>query len=335
MCVLESVDNSVCRSHFLKNGHMTRPKDLPVQLRVGAFTRQQLQQEGFSGQRVRRKDISQTPVRGLYFFEDIPLEEEHVLRGLQRIYSNSWASHFSAARFHKLAAPPHELAALVHLSTPKEQTKIRRKGVVSYQPSDSSGLTSWRGIRISRPYRTVMELARIAKIDDLVIMIDQLIREPRPEIERNWSPICPLSEWNERLGLWRGYGKKKLVEATKLARVGSDSPPETRLRLSIVRAGLPEPTLQIELPVRGWPRPSADLGYEDLKIAVHYDGATHRTAKQQGSDNWRDNAFASQGWRNLRCSAADLANEFTNTCRQLRILIQEQREALCLPSKKL
>lgn len=281
-----------------------------------------------NGQRVRAKDIKKTLIHGVYVAKGVAYEEEHVLRALQQHYPNSWASHFSAAKFHRLAFPLHPVSGAVHLTTPVAFGKIRRKGIVSYQSSLDPDLHTWRGLRFTSPEHTVLDMSRYANVDDLVVMIDQLVREPRPELEDSWEPIYSLQKWQALTKGWTGRGIQKIRAATKLARVGSDSPPETRLRLAIVRAGLPEPTLQIELPIGGWPRPSADLGYEDLKIAVHYDGSTHRSREQQGIDNWRDNSFQSQGWRNLKCSATDLSNGFRATIHQLRLLIKEREREI-------
>lgn len=324
------MENSLWLRKALNNKSVNKRSELPPLIKGGAFTHRQLTANGVKSHRVRANDITKSSIYGVYLPEGLLFEDEQIMRSLQSHYPNSWASHFSAAKFHGLASPDAPTKDSVHLSTLRGQAKIRRRGIASYQAVNAERIIFRRGIRWSSPERTVMELARFSTVEEVVVMIDQLIREPRPELEHRWEPLVNFETWKALLPSWRSSGKSKLLEATQLARVGSDSPPETRLRLAILNAGLPEPSLQIELPAGGWPRPSADMGYEDLKIAVHYDGATHRSAKQQGTDNWRDNSFARLGWRNLRCSSVDLANGFKNTCRQLGMLIQEQRNVLGL-----
>ena len=59
---------------------------------------------------------------------------------------------------------------------------------------------------------------------------------------------------------------------------GSQSPKETWLRLLLIQGGYPRPTTQI--PVRddsGRAFAFLDMGWEDVKIAVEYDGDQHRT----------------------------------------------------------
>lgn len=307
---------------------MTRRRELPRELQRAVFTREQLEKSGFHGTRVDAKDIIHTAVRGLYAHSSLEITEPSLLWTLQKLYPKAWVSHFSAARMHGLYTPKHPADVSVHLTTLLGEPRIRRGGITSYQSGHRDSVVRSNALWLSSPGRTVMELALLASLDELVVLIDQLVREPRPELENRWEPFVHLTDWKKMAADFHGRGAKKLRAATELARVGSDSPPETKLRLAIMRAGLPEPDLQIELPVRGWRRPSADLGYKELLIAVHYDGGAHREREQQQRDNWRDNAFSAEGWRNLHCNSRDLAGGFRETCARLERLIHEQRQRL-------
>lgn len=70
--------------------------------------------------------------------------------------------------------------------------------------------------------------------------------------------------------------------AASLAREGVDSPQETRLRLLLVLAGLPEP--QVNLILRGrdgsW-RKRYDVAYEHLRLIIEYDGRKHADDTKQ------------------------------------------------------
>lgn len=310
---------------------MTRRRELPRELQRAVFTREELEKRGFHGTRVDAKDVFHTSVRGLYAPSSFEVTEGSLLTALERLYPRAWVSHFSAARMHGLYAPNHHSEAAVHLSTLLGDPRIRRGGIRSYQSTNAEGVERSRmHLWVSSPGRTVMELAPFASLDELVVLVDQLVREPRLNLERRFDPFVPLPKWKVMVESFHGRGVRKLREATGLARVGSDSPPETRLRLAIMRAGLPEPDLQIDLPIRRWGNPSADLGYKQLLIAVHYDGGTHRSREQQQRDNWRDNAFSGEGWRNLHCNSKDLADGFRETCARLERMIHEQCQRLRL-----
>lgn len=98
-----------------------------------------------------------------------------------------------------------------------------------------------------------------------------------------------------------------LREALPLLRTGVESPAESRTRLLIVGAGLPEPQTSCPVVVRGrtlW----ADLGYPEWKIAIEYDGEYHFTGGVNRArwDNERIEAMIDAGWRVLRVTALDL-----------------------------
>lgn len=72
-----------------------------------------------------------------------------------------------------------------------------------------------------------------------------------------------------------GRGGRALLQDS-----ASESPKETWLRLLIIEAGFPKPQTQIR--VRGGSGTYfLDMGWEDLKIAVEYDGDQHRTDRRQ------------------------------------------------------
>ena len=73
-----------------------------------------------------------------------------------------------------------------------------------------------------------------------------------------------------------------LREVLDLMDGGAESPQETRTRLVLVGAGLPRP--QTEIVVAGhFGRSFAriDMGYEEFKVGVEYDGVQHWTDPAQ------------------------------------------------------
>lgn len=77
---------------------------------------------------------------------------------------------------------------------------------------------------------------------------------------------------------------------------------ESRARMALVLGGLPPPAVQHPVVVRGR-RYYLDLAYPDLKVAVEYDGADHRTQQRARRDLEREAALVSAGWRILRFDA--------------------------------
>ncbi len=92
---------------------------------------------------------------------------------------------------------------------------------------------------------------------------------------------------------------------------------ETRLRLLLVLAGLPRPETQVSLfdeQGRFLGRP--DLYYRSHRLALEYDGATHRDTLT--GDNRRQNLLVNAGYRILRFTADDVLRNPDSVVTQVR-----------------
>ncbi|GAA0991213.1 hypothetical protein GCM10009563_03440 [Subtercola frigoramans] len=70
--------------------------------------------------------------------------------------------------------------------------------------------------------------------------------------------------------------------ALELVREGAESRQETRLRLALLRAGLPEPELSAEMVDSSGSRIGyADMAYRNERVLVEYDGSQHRENEEQ------------------------------------------------------
>jgi hypothetical protein len=85
---------------------------------------------------------------------------------------------------------------------------------------------------------------------------------------------------------------------------GAESPQETRTRLALIDAGLPQPTTQIVVRDEyGEFIARIDMGYEDLRVGIEYDGSQHWTSAQQRErDIDRYSALCDLGWVIVRVS---------------------------------
>ena len=99
-------------------------------------------------------------------------------------------------------------------------------------------------------------------------------------------------------------GIVRLRRVLQLVDGGAESPQETRTRLALIDAGLPKPQTQIivrdeygEFVAR------IDMGYEDLRVGIEYDGAHHWSdAQQRDRDIDRYSALGDLGWLIVRVS---------------------------------
>ena len=105
----------------------------------------------------------------------------------------------------------------------------------------------------------------------------------------------------------RRRGVKSARSVLDLVDPGAESPRETWLRLLLVKAGLSRPETQI--PVyddRGYLIARVDLGWNDIRVAIEYDGDHHRTdQKQFARDILRTEMLGAQGWIVVRITAKD------------------------------
>ncbi|ATA29723.1 hypothetical protein MLM_3873 [Mycobacterium lepraemurium] len=100
-------------------------------------------------------------------------------------------------------------------------------------------------------------------------------------------------------------GIRRLCASLELADGGAESPQETRLRVLLVRAGLPKPQTQIELREL---RVRVDMGWREWKVAVEYDRIQHwEDPYQRAWDIERIALLEAAGWAVIRVSAAMLS----------------------------
>ena len=79
------------------------------------------------------------------------------------------------------------------------------------------------------------------------------------------------------------------------------------MRFWVAEAGLPVPRLQIPITDR-WGRAvvHADLGYEEWKVLLEYEGRQHADVDQFGRDVDRYSLMAADGWLTLRFAGRHL-----------------------------
>lgn len=118
-------------------------------------------------------------------------------------------------------------------------------------------------------------------------------------------------------------GVRQLRRVLPLIDAGAESPQETRTRLAIVGAGLPKPSTQITVHNDwGFVLARIDLGWEQWRVGVEYDGAQHWTDPRiRAKDIDRVAELERRGWRIIRVSADLLRN-------RPDVLVGRIREAL-------
>lgn len=154
------------------------------------------------------------------------------------------------------------------------------------------------GMRVTTPARTALDLACRYPVGAAVAAIDALARATRLKM----ADVELLADrYPGRRDIRRARSTLDLVDA------GAESPRESRLRLLLIRAGLPRP--QTQIPVYDeWGQLVAvvDMGWEDIKVGVDYEGEHHRTTRGAFNKGIRRHETLTQlGWIDVRVTVED------------------------------
>lgn len=278
---------------------------MPDLLPSGAFTFQEAADAGVTVGRLRHPSLA-TPSRGIR--QPLPPllpELESIARPLTLVTGFSAASHATA--FTLWSFPgflPGKDDPVTHISRPDTIAIPRRRGVRGHRGQFfGDEIVTHNGLLITSRLRTWLDCSRKMSIEELTVVADHLLRIPRPDFEGRSGPHAARVDLEEMLDRHKGTpGIRKARVALDRARVGSDSAPETRLRLALEDAGLPEPFLNVPTELGDGVVRQPDLSYPEQKVAVEYDGEGHSEAVQIVRDIAREEDFARAGWLVVRVS---------------------------------
>lgn len=173
-----------------------------------------------------------------------------------------------------------------HVTVESASRRSRRAGVVSHVRSRVA-VVEHDGVRVTPPELTFVHLADRLTLVDLVVLGDSLVRRGAT------SPAALRRAARASTSRSRARARR----AADLVRERVDSPMETRVRLLLLLAGLPEPIVNLELG-DGDRRFRLDLSWPELRLAVEYDGRHHaEDPGQWGRDLGRREWFDAAGWR--------------------------------------
>lgn len=168
------------------------------------------------------------------------------------------------------------------------------------------------GLPIAGVAETWAQLAPTLRLDDLIIAADHLLTHG----------LTDRAGLTEAASCLRRRGAVSLAAAIEEARTGSESPRESETRLTLTRAGLPEPLLNWTLRDRaGRFVARLDLAYPAYRVCVEYDGRHHAEAAQFARDADRWAAIEAEGWTLVRV----LSHHFSHPQRDI---IERTRRAL-------
>lgn len=240
---------------------------------------------------------------GVYATDRSPLD------AVARIRAAILASANGAVAVRESAAIIHGFGVLqcgdVQLGSVRTETARTITGIrMNAIHLDWSDTTVVRGLRCTTAARTAVDLARLVDRIDSLPVLDAALR----------VRACTRADLSAELERQRGL--RGIVQARDLATIAderAESPMESRTRLRIIDADLPTPQSQIPVgPYR------LDLGWEELKLGVEYDGIDHLDRARQRSDLERRRYLSDAGWTVLTVTDVDIYRSHYRFLAQLK-----------------
>lgn len=229
----------------------------------------------------------------------------------------AFASYASAGRVYDVPLPtlPDE-----HVSVFSDGNRRSRPGIRPHVAAPATPVATVRGVRVSAAAQMFVELAELLGLVDLVVVGDALVRMRR-------LTSGELREFSSTSTL---KGARAARRAAAYVRAEVDSSMETRLRMLVVLAGLPEPKVNHKI-VDGHGRVCYrfDLSYPDLKIVVEYDGRRHREDLDQWDhDTDRRDWFDSEGWLHVPVFSRGIYSDPAKTLRRVEAALRARGAVL-------
>lgn len=279
---------------------------VPAELTTGVFTVADARRAGLTWKQLQSATWRRVG-DGLYMWAKLGESPMLLLAAIQRdLPAVAAFSGRTAAWLHGLDLP---LDGPIEVTVPPSCGISARAGTsVRRAALPECDVVERRGVRATSALRTVADLARRLPLVEAVVVADMALRQRLVDLEALTSYVAARP---------RRWGIAHLRRVAELAEPRAESPMETRLRMLLVLAGLPRPEAQVPLhddSGRFLGRP--DLYYPGPRVALEYDGSTHRDSLVQ--DNRRQNRLLNAGVRLLRFTAADLRSTPDLTIAQVR-----------------
>ena len=292
---------------------MKTARPLPDGFQARPFTVAEATQAGVTPKRLRHSSLKRLGkgIRVDGSTSELPLSVR--VRPFIEVNDRCAASHLTAAEI--LLLPRRRgkgTPEMFHVIRPEGAAHLNRPQVIVHRMKlYDDEVTVLDGIPITTPERTWLDLAELLSVDELVVAGDSCVRVPHPDLEDRDMPLCTLADLQRMIDRHKGKrGLRRAKEAIKLIRVGSDSPQESLLRLALMRAGLPEPELNVPIISEDGARHhEPDLSYRKYKVGIEYEGEHHGDEGQVVRDIARSERYGALGWTEVRISKRHMFND--------------------------
>lgn len=274
---------------------MAEPRPLPDGLEGRAFDRDDAERAGLRPGRLRRRDIRR-PFHGVQIVGSFGTLRERCAAYRVRMKPGHSFSHQTSVLLQGLPlAGAFEEELDLHVSVVMPGRAPTTRGVVGHRIRIAPPVVDLGGLPVVRMDEAWAQMAPLLAVDELIVLGDAVLwREPELLDAMRAAAETPYRPGRERLG-----------RALREIRRGAASPGETRTRLLLVRAGVPEPELNAEVHLPG-EIVHPDMVWRERRVAVEYEGDGHRGREQFVYDVGRYERMQAAGWTVVRVLPDDL-----------------------------
>lgn len=290
---------------------MVTKRRLPAIFEELPFSRTTALSAGVTSGRLRARDL-RAPFHAVRVDSSLPDDVFWRCRAYtERMSAANAFSHHTAAELYGFPLPLYARRDRnLHVARPAGGTVPVGRGVRGHEVSaklwmcrDVIHRDHGRGelfvLRALSPALVWAQLSTLLDIDDLVAVGDSIVT--------GVEPLASTEELSAIAALCGGRrGALALREALPLIRVGPLSRPESLIRLQMMKAGLPEPALNVAVnDQRGDRIGEPDFCWPEFRVLAEYDSERFHGESRRRPDRERMELYADGGWAGLVAYATD------------------------------
>ena len=199
-------------------------------------------------------------------------------------------SHATAAAILELPLPLRIAEQqVIHVTAPRTISRPRRRDIRTHHASlRDTECAEVEGFRVTSPARTYADVAYGLTIGELVAFGDAMMRKYGTSQRELLATILRRKRYPGRL---------KARACVDLLDPRAESPKESELRVLLLEAGLPTPSINPDiLDEYGQFLARGDIAFEEYHVLVEYDGAHHAEMRQRAHDASRRAVLREHGW---------------------------------------
>lgn len=291
-------------TQFPRHDRWMQRTPLPPDLPSPSFTRRAALGAGLKDGRLRAKDLSR-PFHGVRSQEGRSLDIRErceafaMVSGASVVFTGP-----TAALLWGLPLPRClEQSDRLHVTAVGGMRAPRARGVEGHSTRRELRVQTRFGVAVAAPADAWCQLGPLLKHDDLIAAGDRLLGRPRP-----LATMEEIGEAHRRVS-W-GRGVRRIAHALPHLRPNVYSRRETRLRLLVLRAGLPEPEPNGLIMLHNGTMTMGDLVFREFGVVLEYEGEQHLfDTMQWNADIDRHHDLAEAGWMIIRVTKSTSDSE--------------------------